>query len=315
MVATLAAACAICATIAAVMASAGASAPRSGTQEQRGVTAPANLATGVHRRASIRDARQLLAGVLTPPGAVVSSSSTGVGPHASLLTGALDSAVARRSWTVGEDASAVLSFVTKHLPPGSKVQSTGDGGSPPSQSVIRTWPPVAGVLGGRWLQLQVTSLKSGRTLLSAVAQSQWIVARSASERIPVGVRQIDVTSGVPGERPFLFRRVTEGQRVQALIRLFDARPLVQPVAINCPGESVNQAVVTVTFQRGATSRPVASARVSPTANFGWPAITAGWACVPVSLDILGRRRPALAGNVIGPMQRILGVKLAAHSRG
>jgi hypothetical protein len=270
-----------------------------------------NTATRAHRRTAIQDASQLLASVVAPPGAVVRSSSTGVGPHTSLLTTALDSAVARRSWTEGEDASAVLSFVTAHLPPGSKVESTGSGGPPPSQFVIRAWPSVAGVLGVRWLDLQVTSLATGGTLLSAIAQSQWIVARSASERIPAGVRQIDVTSGVPGEPPFLSRNVTNNQRVRALIRLVDSLPLVQPVVINCPNESEKQAVVTVTFKRGATSRPVARARVSSTANLRWPASTPGWACFPVSLNILGRRRPELAGDLIGPMQRVLGVKLAA----
>jgi len=315
MVTTIAFACATCATIAAVMASPSASASRAASRTDNGVSSPVNPATGAHRRTAIRDARQLLAGVVAPPGAVVQSSSTGIGPHTHLLTGALDSAAARRSWTVGEDASAVLSFVTAHLPPGSKVEGTGSGGPPAFQSVIRAWPSVSGVLGARWLQLQVTSLGSGRTLLSAAAQSQWIVARSASGRIPAGVRDIDVTNGVPGERPFLSRSVTNYQRVRALIRLFDSLALVQPVAINCPAESGKEAVVTITFKRGTTNRPVARARVSSKANFNWPASTAGWACLPVSLDILGRRRPALAGNLIGPMQRVLAVKLAASALG
>src|SRR6201999_69856 len=104
-----------------------------------------------------RDARRLLAGVVVPSGAVVRSSSSGIGPHTLLLTSVLNSAIERSSWTVPEDSSAVLSFVTAHLPRGSKIESTGSGGPQPSRSETRAWPSVPSVLGVRWLQIQVTS--------------------------------------------------------------------------------------------------------------------------------------------------------------
>jgi hypothetical protein len=270
-------------------------------------------ATRAHRRAAIRDARHLLAGVVAPPGAVEKSSGTGVGPSAHLITEALDSAVARRSWTVAEDLSSVLSFVTSHLPPGSRPDGTEGGSSPPSLAVIRTWPPIAGVLGGRWLQIQATSLSTNRTLLSVVAQSEWIAVRPASERIPAGVRVIDITSGVPGKRPFLSRTVTSQEHVRFLIHLFDFLPIVQPGVINCPEESTNQPVVTVTFRDGKASQPAARARVSSAANVRWPETSGAWACLAVQFTVLGGRQPALAGNVIGPLQRLLNVNLAKPS--
>ncbi len=273
-----------------------------------------NAETEAHRRAAIRDAEHLLAGVVAPPGAVERSSSSGVGPAAHLITEALDSAVSRRSWTVAENDSSVLSFVTSHLPAGSKLEGTGNGGSPPSVEVIRGWPPITGVLGVRWLQIQVTPLSGNRTRLSAVAQSQWIVARSTSERIPDGVREIEVTSGVAGEPPSLSRTLNDQQKVRSVIKLFDSLPPVQPVAVNCPAESPNQPVVTVTFRRRITGRPAATARVSSAANLHVPAIDGVWACSATQLNILGRRQPALAGNVIRPLEGLLNDDLAKRSR-
>lgn len=296
--------CAVCAAIVTVVAS-----PATATAKRQ-----INAATSAHRRAAIRDASHLLAGVVAPPGAVKQSSSTGVGPHTRLLDEAFDSAVARARWTVPENFSSVLSFVTAHLPTGSRPDGTFSGSNPTLLGFTRKWPPVDGVIGDRLLQIQVTAVGSNQTLLSAVAQSQWIVARSESERIPAGVREINVTSGMPGKHPFLSRAVTDREHVRALIKLFDSLPVVQPGVINCPTELADQPVVTVTFKRASTSRPAARAQVSSAANLPWPAATAGWACFAVDFSVLGRRQPALSGNVIGPLQRMLGVNLAKPHR-
>ena len=80
--------------------------------------------------------------------------------------------------------------------------------------------------------------------------------------------------------------------------------------INCPEESTNQPVVTVTFRHGIASRPVARARVRSAANVHWPETSGAWACLAVQFTVLGGRQPALAGNVIGPLQRLLNVNLA-----
>jgi hypothetical protein len=269
------------------------------------VTASANA----HRQAAIRDAKRLLDGVVVPNGAVVNSSSSGVGPHTVLLTTALNSAVQRRSWTVPEDSSTVLSFVTAHLPSGSKVESTGSGGPQPMQSVIRAWPSIPGVLGIRWLQIQVRSTGSDQTLLSAIAQSQWIVDRSAWQRIPADVQAITVTSSVPRRPPFLSLTVTSQRHVRSLIELFNSLPLVQPAVTSCPEEPTDQPIVTITFKDTTTGQPAAQARVSSAANVHWPASAAAWGCYPTELGLHGHQA-ALSGNVVGPLQRVLGVNLA-----
>jgi hypothetical protein len=266
--------------------------------------------TAGNRQAAIQDAASLLAGVTPPAGAVLQSSGTAIGPHAPLLILALASAVAYSTWSVPSDPASVLSFVQAHLPPGSKVITTGYGGpSPPSQSVTRSWPPLAGVLDGRWVGITVTAAASGGTLLYAEAQSQWVVTRPASETIPRGVREVDVTSSWPGKSPFLSLRVTSRSKVRRLVVLFDSLGRLQPVGINCPAYSIRP-IVRVAFRAGATDRLVAEAGVSSAASFPWPASAAGWACFPITFTVLGRRWGPLVGNVITPIQRLLDVRLS-----
>jgi len=273
-----------------------------------------NSSTRAHRRAAIRDAQRLLGGVVAPLGAVVDSSSSGIGPHTLLLTGALDSAVDRRSWMVPEDSSGVLSFVTAHLPPGSKVDGAGSvTGGLPLQYVDHTWASVPGVLGIRLLRIQVTSTGSDQTLLSAVAQSQWIVKRPASERIPTSVGEINVTSSAPRKQPFLSRTVTNQKHVQDLVTLFNSLPLIQPAATSCPAERTDQPVVRITFKDKTTGQPVARASADSGANFTWAPSDGAWECYAVGLDIAGRRGIAVGGNVIGPLQRLLDASLAKPS--
>jgi hypothetical protein len=230
--------------------------------------------------------------------------------RAHLLTSAFASAVAYSSWTVGDDPASVLSSVSAHLPAGSKVVSTGSGGpNPVSHSIIYSWPPIGGVLDVRWLEVSVAARAAGGTLLYAESQSQWIVTRPLSERIPAGVREVDVARGLPGKPPLTSRRVTRRKQVRALVALFDALGIIQPGAINCPAETIGP-IVTVSFRAATAGRPLARASVSSEADFPWPRDLPGWACFPVSFAVLGRSEHALAGNVIAPMQRLLHVKLA-----
>jgi hypothetical protein len=266
--------------------------------------------TASNRRAAVRDAKALLLGVVPPAGAVLRSSGT----RAPLLTAAFASAVAYRRWTVPADAQSVLSSVEAHLPPGSKVVVIGYiGPNPSSQLVIRAWPPVEGVLDVRWLEVEVTRRAADRTLLYAESQSQWVLTRPLGERIPSGVREVDVTSGGPGKPPFLSRRVTNRAKVSKLVALFDSLGIVQPVGIGCPEQGTTGATVAVRFRGGTMDRLLAEATVSSAANASWPPDAAGWACYPITFRVDGRDWNPLAGNVITPIQRLLHVKLATRN--
>jgi len=226
------------------------------------------------------------------------------------LTSAFASAVAYSTWFVPSDPASVLSFVEAHLSAGSTLVSSGYGGPSPSwQSVIRSWPAVAGVLDVRWLEVEVGS-HAGGALLYAESQSQWVVTRPLSERVPAGVREVGVSSGWPGKPPFLSRRVRSRAEVRALVALFDSLGIVQPGSINCPAEMIRPIVV-VSFRADETGRELARASVSSAASFSWPANVPGWACFSVSFSVRGRALSPLVGNVVTPIQRLLHVKLAS----
>jgi hypothetical protein len=261
--------------------------------------------TASNRHAAVLDAKNLLAGVVPPAGAVLQSSGSGTGPHARLLTSETASAVAYSTWSVPADPASVLSYAEAHLPPGSKLVSTGSGAG--SRSVIRSWQPVKGVLDVRWVEVEVTA-HAGGTLLYAQSQSQWVVTRPVGERIPAGVRVVDVTSGWPGKNPRVTRRVTDRPKVRALVSLFNSLEILQPGAINCPAFMPGPVVV-VTFLSAGSAQPVARASVAAAADFSWPDYTPGWACLPIGFAAAGRTWSPLAGNVVTPIGRLLHVKL------
>lgn len=265
--------------------------------------------TASNRRTAIRDAKQLLRGVVPPAGAVLQSSGTAIGAHAQLLTAALASAVAYRTWTVPGDPASVLSFVEAHLPAGSTVVSSGYGGRPITQSVTRSWPAVPGILDGRWLDIEVTPRPDGGTRLHTEGQSQWVITRPKGERIPAGVREVDITESWPGKAPFLSRRLRRRSDVRRLVTLFNSLGIVQPVAINCPSESAGP-VVEIAFRAGRTGRTVALAKVSPWADFSWPTTVPGWACFAIAFNVGGRNWTPLIGNVITPIEHLLHLKFA-----
>lgn len=268
--------------------------------------------TASNKRAAVIDAKRLLAGVIVPAGNVVRSRGIGVGGRARLLTTASASAVAYKSWMVSEDPSAVMSFVAAHLPVGSKVVSSGSGGpNPSSQTVIYSWPAIAGVLDVRWLEVEVTERADGGTALYAESQSQWVHTRSQGQQIPAGVGQVQVTDGLPRKRPFLTHLVNDQGKVRAIVAAFDSLGRIQPGVLNCPVET-NRSIVTFVFRDGASGRTLARASVSSTANFAWSADVPGWACFPVSLNTRDHTRPALAGNIIAPIQRLLHIKLPSR---
>jgi hypothetical protein len=270
--------------------------------------------TKANRQAAIRDSARLLAGVITPPGAVVLSRRSAIGPQrrVPLLTTVFASAVASERWSVPGEPDAVLPYVESHLPPGSKLVSTGSGGPDHSfQSVIRSWAPMTGVLDVRWLEIEVAGQSSGGTVLSAESQSQWIVARPARERVPAGVTEVEVTKGLPGQPPQLSRRVTAPRTVRRLVALFASLGIAQPGEISCLEETV-QPIVTVAFRAAATGRVLASATVDAAADFSWPDSVPGWACFSIGFVAAGHRFDPLIGNVISPIDHLLHVRLERH---
>jgi hypothetical protein len=154
-----------------------------------------------------------------------------------------------------------------------------------------TWPEVAGVLGDRELQVTVTALPGSVTGVLAESQSDWVVPRPSTERIPGSVREIDIIARKPGRSPYLVH-VTDGGEVRYMVGLFNSMPIVQPVTINCPALLGGGQVLTFTFRnrRGGPSQAEASFTEFPNLS--------AWSgpCTPVELRIGGRRQQSLAGG-------------------
>lgn len=184
--------------------------------------------------------------------------------------------------------------------------SSGSGGPGADVSQIRYWPPVRGVLDGRWVQIEAYT-DGAHTYLTARTESQWVVAREASERIPSSVTQITVrVANARGQQLHLLT-VTNPRVVHQIVGLYNSLGVIQPAIImGCPPEPAG--VLTLRFYDSPTN-VIATASSSTAADPRWPASAAAWSCFPISIRLAQRSYPSLSGNVITPLERLLHAKL------
>jgi hypothetical protein len=260
-----------------------------------------------NRRAAERDAAALLAKLVLPPGAVrLAGEPSGDGrrlarPPTSAVTPAL---VDRHAfWRVPADAASVLPYVEAHAPSGGKLTGSGAySGAGSSSWDLFAFKPVPEVLATRWLLVEVTLLADGSTGVRADGQVVWIVPRAVGERIPSGVRAVDVTRGFPSRPPALSIHVSSSRTVRKLVSLIDRQPVTQPGVIACP--ALRRSPIT-TFTFLAADGQVLAQATEPDND------TAPMTCAPMTFTIRGRRQRPLVG---GPAFRraagkLLGVKL------
>jgi hypothetical protein len=217
-------------------------------------------------------------------------------------------AVAHAWWIVPGDPQSVIDAIAHDPPLGSRPDGTGSGSSPRGSEldVEYAWPPVRGVLGDRGLRVTVTSLGDGRSGVLAESQTDWIVPRPSSERIPAGTRVVEIDSRVPGAADGGHVVITQTAQVAGLTAIVDRLPIVQPgwgscVLLRDPRE------ITMTFRARAGGPALAALRF---ADFRpWRAATSG-RCEPVELSIGGRRRHELnGGRFIHRIEHLLGLRL------
>lgn len=271
--------------------------------------------TASNRRAARLDAARLLRSLRLPAAATRSSSEPAAdgGELKPLL--ALVATTARADvhawWLVPGRPDSVLAYIKAHLPAGSKLYATGSGHSGRSGRTVEfvdySWPAIPGVMGFRELAVSVTSLSSTVSGVLAQAQSDWIVLRAASERIPAGTHEIDVTSAKLGGSAIVSLRVTTAVKVRRIVALIDAMPIVQPATMSCPGlTDVGARVMAFKF------RPHVAGKLLAQATYiDYPGLTAtSGPCNAIDIRIRGRRRaPLIGGDFVTQAQRVLGVRL------
>lgn len=255
--------------------------------------------TASNQAAARHDVRVLLAEVIVPSGA----SRLGGGPpgagaidNPSPQQGTPDLADAHAWWRVSASVASIIAFEQAHPPGGSYLDGHGGGSSTAGGGrshsiwsyVTFAFPARPGVLESRAVIVKVAATASGRSAVRADAEDVWEVTRPASERVPAGVREIDVTRRAPGRAPAFSAKVTAPARVREIVALIDALPIVQPGVLACPMMPAGGQSVTFSF-RAAGGAVLAQASQPVVAG---PAT----ACDAMSFVVAGRRQTPLLGG-------------------
>jgi hypothetical protein len=267
-----------------------------------------------NRRAARLDAASLLRKLNVPAGAT-SVPSEPTHDHGYLhpmptLEAAFANATAHAWWTVPGAPRSVIRAIKANPPAGATPAGAGSvDNSKTGTSALEVdyrWPPVAGVLGDRLLELTVTSVGGGRTGVLAESQSVWIVPRPASERIPAATRIVQIDSAVPGAAAGGRVTITRGPQVRSIVAVLNRLPIVQPGVTACPA-LIDPKTITMTFRARGSGPALAVLRFVDYRP--WKAAYSS-ECAPVQLTIGGRVRAALdGGGFIRRIERIIGVSI------
>lgn len=265
-----------------------------------GLTIPTGYSSNgsaANRAAAGQDADSLLVKVRLPAGATELTAEPS-GDHAYLkpmptLEGDGAHAVASRWWRVPGTPSQMIAFVKAHPPAGAKQVGGGSSGNPrtgtSALSVYFHWPSVPGVLGERTAAVTATKLPNGDSGVLVESQTDWVVLRPSTERIPSMARGIKITSTAAGQ-PAIGLPVTAPSRVRAIVRLINSLPIAQPITYACPAE-IDPRLIKISFQGSGG----ASVTVLTYVDFR-PWLSPSVGCKSIGLTIAGRPQPPLLGG-------------------
>ena len=272
-----------------------------------------------NRAAAQQDASELIERLRLPDRAVRDRTEPS-GDHGYLkpsagLDGDSAHATAFEWWTIKAQPEAVIAYVSGHPPAGSTQSGTGSEGNSrtgTSASILGfQWPARDNILGYRELQVTTTALPNGETGVLAEAQSDWIVLRAWSERVPSGITTVRVTLQRAPKRIFSQRLgpvshalIKRRRAVASAVSLVDSLSVVQPIVIACPLEGAPAGALTVTYSAGPAGPALAQAKVML-----FPGGRSGGAgeCDPIAFSIRGRAEKALIGaSFVRRMEKLAG---------
>jgi hypothetical protein len=268
-----------------------------------------------NRRAARRDVRRLLGMLRLPAGAIhVSTEPGGDGGWLKplpALTATTANADAHGWWRVPGSPGSVIAYIRTHPLAGATLSSTGSGENGRTGRTELTvsygWHAIAGVIRLRALAIYATALSDAVTGVLAQAESDWIVPRPASERIPAATHEIDISSAKLHGPTAVSLIVTSPAKVRRIVSLFNAMPIAQPAAYACPALMLAGArVIRISFRTGRGGSLLARATY-----IDYPPLpAASGPCTPIELSIDGRRRdPLIGGNFLKTIHRIIGIRV------
>ncbi len=196
-------------------------------------------------------------------------------------------------WRVDRSARYLVRFVRAHKPRGSTLGTDGgtaaSGRYTASHHIIFRFPAVPGRIWGRNLYVAIVPLPSGGTALRVDAQDAWVWTQTARDRLPSGIRELDITGAHWPRHPArswhfrgaaTIRRITDWVRTLAIV----------PPHTGCPIEGpLRPAPLTIAF-RDAAGAVRARLSVYGTGGSSIPACDA----MPYSID--GSPRDSLVGT-------------------
>jgi hypothetical protein len=264
--------------------------------------------TAPDRAVARRDAPGLLSKVVLPAGATRLGSEprddNGYLKPQRVLVGDAAHVVAHAWWQVMQTPDQLIAFVKAHPPAGGTPAWTSNAGNSrtgtSALSVGFEFKAIPNVLGYRTVTVTATALHGGRTGVLLESQSDWIVERSAAERIPADVREIQIAVTRPGKPSALRLSVTGGPRVGRIVGLLNRLPIAQPIVYACPAE-FDPKLITMTF-RSATGATLAVLSYADFRPWSAPSV----ACKTIQLTIGGRPQTSLlGGSFLSAIARIL----------
>jgi hypothetical protein len=130
-----------------------------------------------------------------------------------------------------------------------------------------------------------------------------VVTRTGAEAVPAGVREIDIRSGLRGERPRVALRVTDSAQIARIVGWINSLGVVQGGGYHCPA-LVPASLVMLDFRaRGGALLAIAAGLYAYGGSSG--------PCDPLRLSIRGRAQTPLVGDFLPRVAKLLHVRFSA----
>jgi hypothetical protein len=222
-------------------------------------SSPWKPTSGKARGPALADARKRLRSFVPPPGShrvpSLPKSLNLNGPFSTI--GSPNFFDVHDLWVSSEPVESVRAYLAGHNPPGAKGSLSGSEGG--REGTYRwdygyDWPELPGVASDREMLVGVVARPGGGSALRVDAQGVWVEPKPETERIPAGVRFLEVVETQGGKTHRA--RTANAAKIAAVTKLLDGFAIVQRSGPHgCTLIPSDQATLKATF-RAAPGGPV-----------------------------------------------------------